>query len=42
MYLQNGKRLRDLEDKLMVTKGEMWGWKGYIQSVGLTYIHYHI
>ena len=34
--LQNRKRFTDIEDKLMVTKGERVG-KGYIRSLGLIY-----
>ena len=47
-YLQNGNRLRDLENKLMVTKGEMlWGVEGIYSEFGiniytLPYIKYII
>ena len=36
------KQIHNFENKLMVTKGEMWyGW-GKIRSLGLTYTHYCI
>ena len=46
MYLQNGNRLRDLENKLVVTKGDMlWGVEGIypefrINIYTLPYIKY--
>ena len=35
MYLQNGNRLKDLENQLMVTRREGWG-KGELGSLGST------
>ena len=42
-YLQNRNRLIDIENKLMVTKGESWGGgEGKIRNLGLTYTYYYI
>ena len=35
------KRVTDIENKLMVTKGEMW-WRGINQEFVITYTHYYI
>ena len=43
MYLQDRNRLTDIENKLMVTKGEMSVVVGVIiKNLGLKYTHYHI
>ena len=39
-YLQNRNRLTDIENKLMVNKGEMWGRDKF--SLGLTDTQYYI
>ena len=45
-YLQNRKKLINIENNLMVTEEETWGgvgvgWGGQIRSLGLTYIYYY-
>ena len=41
--LQNRNRLIDIENKLMVTKGERRGWGGINQEFGINkYTHYYI
>ena len=40
-YLQNRNRVTDVENKLMVTKGERRG-EGYIGRLGLTSTHYYM
>ena len=42
-YLQNGNRLTDIENKLMVTRGDSGGGGvEIIRSLGLTYTHYYV
>ena len=40
-YLQNRNRLTDIENKLMITKGER-GREGQIRSLGLADTYYYI
>ena len=40
MYIQNRNRLTDVENKLVVTKGEREGGAGQISGMGLT--HYYV
>ena len=40
IYLQNRNRLTDIENKLMITKGE--GGDGYIRNLGLKCTYYYI
>ena len=40
LFTKQKKRLTDLENKLMVTKGDRVG--GIDRSLGLPYAHYHI
>ena len=40
-YLQNINRVTDVENKLMVTKGERGG-EGQLGRLGLTYTHYYL
>ena len=41
MYVQNTNRLTDIENKLVVTKGERKG-EGQIRGMGLTDTNYYI
>ena len=43
-YLQNRKKLINIENNLVVTEEETWDWGwggGGIRSLGLTYIYYY-
>ena len=37
--MQNGNRLTDLENKLMVTKVDRYGGEGWSEGLGLAYAH---